>query len=438
MSAVDYRFRARKALKGKWKVILPLILLAQLTLSYFGIDIVYQLFFSEPRVLYLGSHMPFNYIYYVPKGIGWLLIALMIALTLVGRTVIIGQYRIASAILADETPRVRQLFPLQLIFKALAMNLVRSLLVALQAMLLIIPGIIAIYRYSMADYLLMQHPEMGPVEVLRESRKRMMGHKMALFSLHLSFIGWLFLGFVVLLLPDYWSTYVRFPGAGLLSALLNLVFGVFLSTYILMAETLFFSDIYQGAGEAQPKADAPETDAPEADAQAGDAQNFNMPDASEMVARDIFVGHGCSRNRLREEGRLEDYEQLNPSGLGEERWKREYAGRLMQSFDQEPAVLDNLLALASEYAMDDLLSRTLERIDRHIRQQTLPEVDILNMCGQVLATLTSGAFAGNEGFIQRRKQQIADMADRLEQLLQQKQPDENWRQTLNYIREMCL
>lgn len=431
MNAVDYRFQARKVLRGKWKVLLRLILLARLAMMYFGMDIVYKLCFSEPRYLYTGIGN-LNYIYYMPVGLGWLMLVLLIGLGLLSRTVVIGQYRVASAIIAGEQPHARQLFPVRLILKALVMNLVRSLLVGLQMILLIVPGVIAFYRYSMADYLLMQNPDMGPLEALRESRRRMLGHKMALFNLQISFIGWVLLETALLWFPNEWAMYSRFPGAWALYAVLNLLVGLPLSGYILMAETLFMNDVYLGK-----TAQVPEDQAPEADGEAPAAQVFDIPAADEAVARDIFMGCGCSRNRLREEGLLEGYEKLNPSALGEERWKREYAGRLMQSFDQEPAVLDDLLALASEYAMDDLLSRTLERIERHIRQQTLPETEILDMCGRVLATLTSGAFAGNEGFILRRKQQISDMADRLEQLLMLQQPDGNWQQSLNYIRAMC-
>lgn len=430
MYAADYRREARAALKGKWKRMSLLMILAQLAMMLFGVGMVYQLFFSRPYYLDVGVE-GFYYVYYLPVGIGWLVLALIQALTLVAKTVTIGQYRIANALLSNEETRVRLLFPLKLVFKAFVMNLLRSLLVGLQAILLIIPGIIAMYRYSMADYLLAENPQLGPVEVLRESRQRMMGHKAALFSLDLSFLGWTILLMALVWIAERLGMNRSAESLWLLPDGVNLLLGAPLAAYTLMAHTLFYRDI-TGTQRAQAQADEPQPEASEAR-----EGGFTVPDADETVARDIFMGCGCSRNRLREEGLLEGYEKLRPSPVSEERWKREYASRLMRSFDQEPDILKDILALAAEYSMDDLLSRALERIERHIRQQTLPWSDILNMCGQVLATLTSGAFDENEGFIQRRKQQILEMADRLEAHLRQQAGEESWRQSLEYIRQMC-
>lgn len=431
MYAADYRREARAALKGKWKRMSLLMILAQLAMMLFGVGIIYQLFFSKPYYLDVGVE-GFYYVYYLPVGIGWLVMALIQALTLVAKTVTIGQYRVTNALLNGEDARVRLLFPLKLVFKAFVMNLIRSLLVGLQAILLIIPGIIAMYRYSMADYLLAENPELGPVEVLRESRLRMMGHKAALFSLDLSFLGWTILLMALVWMTERLGMNRSAESVWLLPDAVNLLLGAPLAAYTLMARTLFYRDITGRTQNAQAQADEAQPEAPEA--QEG---GFTVPDADETVARDLFMGCGCSRNRLREEGLLEGYEKLRPSPVSEERWKREYASRLMYSFDQEPDILKDILALAAEYSMDDLLSRALERIERHIRQQTLPWSEILNMCGQVLATLTSGAFDENEGFVQRRKQQILEMADRLEEYLQQEPGDETWRQSLDYIRQMC-
>ena len=54
----------------------------------------------------------------------------------------------------------------------------------------IIPGLIAAYRYAMADYALCENSEMGVRDALRESSRMMKGNKWKLFCLELSFIGW--------------------------------------------------------------------------------------------------------------------------------------------------------------------------------------------------------------------------------------------------------
>ncbi|MBR2034852.1 MAG: DUF975 family protein [Prevotella sp.] len=57
-------------------------------------------------------------------------------------------------------------------------------------LLLIIPGIIKSYSYSMTCYILKDNPELKNNAAIEKSMQMMDGHKMDLFLLHLSFIGW--------------------------------------------------------------------------------------------------------------------------------------------------------------------------------------------------------------------------------------------------------
>ncbi|MDD4715149.1 MAG: DUF975 family protein [Oscillospiraceae bacterium] len=63
----------------------------------------------------------------------------------------------------------------------------------LWSLLFIIPGIIAAYRYRMAFFILLDYPEVSALEAIAMSKEMMRGHKMDLFLLDLSFIGWLLL-----------------------------------------------------------------------------------------------------------------------------------------------------------------------------------------------------------------------------------------------------
>ena len=74
--------------------------------------------------------------------------------------------------------------------KVIALNLLEAVLIFLWSLLLVVPGVIAHYRYSQAIYLLIDDPTKSPVQCLRESRRMMAGHKMELFELDLSFLGW--------------------------------------------------------------------------------------------------------------------------------------------------------------------------------------------------------------------------------------------------------
>lgn len=71
-----------------------------------------------------------------------------------------------------------------------------GLFTALWSLLLIVPGIVKSYSYSMAYYVLADNPEMTAREALKESMRIMDGHKMELFVLHLSFLGWILLSYV--------------------------------------------------------------------------------------------------------------------------------------------------------------------------------------------------------------------------------------------------
>ncbi len=68
-----------------------------------------------------------------------------------------------------------------------------SIFTALWSLLFFIPGIIKALSYSMTFYILNDNPGMNGNDAITESRKMMEGHKMELFLLSLSFLGWMIL-----------------------------------------------------------------------------------------------------------------------------------------------------------------------------------------------------------------------------------------------------
>lgn len=62
--------------------------------------------------------------------------------------------------------------------------------VFLWSLLFLIPGIIKAYSYAMTPYILKDYPELSANQAINLSRKMMKGHKLDLFILQLSFIGW--------------------------------------------------------------------------------------------------------------------------------------------------------------------------------------------------------------------------------------------------------
>ena len=69
-------------------------------------------------------------------------------------------------------------------------TLLVTLFTALWSMLFVIPGLVKSYSYAMTNYILLDRPELSATDAITESRKMMNGHKMELFILDLSFIGW--------------------------------------------------------------------------------------------------------------------------------------------------------------------------------------------------------------------------------------------------------
>lgn len=111
--------------------------------------------------------------------------------------------------------------------RIIILELLSGIFILLWSLLLIVPGIIASYRYRLAVYLLIDHPEWSPMECIRESKRLMAGHKWELFVLDLSFIGWSileslnFIGYFVMIytLPYkqfsyalYYETLIDGPG----------------------------------------------------------------------------------------------------------------------------------------------------------------------------------------------------------------------------------
>ena len=71
--------------------------------------------------------------------------------------------------------------------------ILEALFIMLWSFLFVIPGIVAAYRYSLAVYIMIGHPELSAMDCIRESKRMTYGYKAQLFKLDLSFILWLLL-----------------------------------------------------------------------------------------------------------------------------------------------------------------------------------------------------------------------------------------------------
>lgn len=74
--------------------------------------------------------------------------------------------------------------------KAFVLSLLMGIFIFLWTLLLIVPGIIAAFRYSQAFYIMNDNPQMSAMDCINESKRIMAGNKAKMFTLVLSFIGW--------------------------------------------------------------------------------------------------------------------------------------------------------------------------------------------------------------------------------------------------------
>lgn len=102
-----------------------------------------------------------------------------------------------------------------------------NLKIMLWLLLLIVPGFIMAYAYAMTPYILDEHPEISAWDASCRSQEMMRGHKLRLFWLDLSFIGWMLLSVLTL-------------GIGLL----------WLGPYMEVSRVAFYNDLKAQQGEA--------------------------------------------------------------------------------------------------------------------------------------------------------------------------------------------
>lgn len=105
--------------------------------------------------------------------------------------------------------------------KALGLYFLEGIFILLWSVLLIIPGIVAAYRYRLAFYILYDNPDYDILQCIRESKKLMTGYKTDLFLIDLTFIGWVLLCILTIDILFIWKMpYIRVTEANFYNALI--------------------------------------------------------------------------------------------------------------------------------------------------------------------------------------------------------------------------
>ena len=167
--------------------------------------------------------------------------------------------------------------------KSIVLTFLVGGLILLWSLLLVIPGIIAAFRYSQAFYILADHPEYSASQCIRMSKAYMKGNKGKLFCLELSYLGWALLAGIAAI-PLVW-----FPLTGIAGVLADFV--VSIPNFFFMAYNgigcIVFYELVSGNLMAKPAVN-PMTLAgePQAESQAETQSNSSIPTMVETPSVD--------------------------------------------------------------------------------------------------------------------------------------------------------
>lgn len=88
--------------------------------------------------------------------------------------------------------------------KILVLVILENIFLTLWTLLLVVPGVIKWYAYSMDYFVRLDNPDFGTLETITESRRLMDGNKFRLFKLQCRFAGWFLLCCVTCGLAALW------------------------------------------------------------------------------------------------------------------------------------------------------------------------------------------------------------------------------------------
>ena len=181
-SITNYKNRALSALENKWG-------------NFVAITFVYGFIIGITQILSGDKDSPA-----ILHLIGLVLFILALPLTWGYQTLFLGAVRGGEATAKDMFEGYNK----ELFSRVLTTTLLYYVYVLLWSLLLLIPGCIKSYSYAMTPYILKDNPEMKNNAAIEESMRMMDGHKLELFLLDLSFIGWAILSILTCCIGFLW------------------------------------------------------------------------------------------------------------------------------------------------------------------------------------------------------------------------------------------
>lgn len=189
MNGAEIKKWSKEKIKGKiWELLIPILVASILTSLTIGQKVVQ----TENGISVEGGVNLGIFLYFVQVGLVYFMVKFI----------------------NDQPHEFKDLFYFVKDYvRIFLVNLLQCVFIFLWALLLIVPGIIKAFAYSLVPFLLAddKYKDLGYKAVLQKSEEMMKGHKMDYFVFNLSFIGWALLipftfGLILIWLAPYYTT----------------------------------------------------------------------------------------------------------------------------------------------------------------------------------------------------------------------------------------
>ena len=251
----DYKKAALDALRNNWGSALIVSLIVTIFSGGFStvdINITQEINITSDQFLAYfrnSSILPvLSYLTAIFTGYALILYVVSFAVSGVFR---LGLCIFNLKLIDNNNPKAEDLFSqIRRIGDGILMEICMTLFIVLWTLLLVIPGLIKTFAYSMTPYIMAENTSIKPMQAMKMSENMMKGKKMDLFILKLSFFGWYLLAGLPGTIAAAIITNNIMGGGNIFTLMLILPLlissfaaGVALNAYVSAAEAAFYRNL---------------------------------------------------------------------------------------------------------------------------------------------------------------------------------------------------